>query len=136
MSSDFEVGYKKPPKKHQFKKGQSGNPKGKPKEAKNLKTVLGKELNEKLTIKEGGKPKTVSKQTALVKSLIAKAANGDVRAMTLLFNLIYKFHDAEEVPIEELDLTKADKAILENFQKHILKTQTPNPTERDDHDAE
>ena len=28
---EYEVGYKKPPKEGQFKKGQSGNPRGRPK---------------------------------------------------------------------------------------------------------
>ena len=31
---DYEVGYGKPPKEHRFKKGQSGNPRGRPKDAK------------------------------------------------------------------------------------------------------
>ncbi len=32
--NDYDTGYGKPPKKHQFKKGKSGNPKGRPKKAK------------------------------------------------------------------------------------------------------
>jgi len=36
MSNDYEVGYKKPPKQGRFKKGQSGNPRGRPSGTKNL----------------------------------------------------------------------------------------------------
>jgi len=32
-NKDKKVGYKKPPKKTQFKKGKSGNPKGRPKKS-------------------------------------------------------------------------------------------------------
>ena len=43
-----EVGYKKPPVEHQFKKGQSGNPKGKPRNADELAEVVRELLAEKV----------------------------------------------------------------------------------------
>jgi hypothetical protein len=44
--SDYKVGYGKPPKSGQFKRGKSGNPKGRPKGSLKLATDLAAELNE------------------------------------------------------------------------------------------
>ena len=49
--SDYEVGYRKPPKHTRFKPGQSGNLRGRPKGTKNLKTDLMEELGEKILIR-------------------------------------------------------------------------------------
>ena len=76
----YEVGYCRPPQHTRFKPGHSGNPKGRPKGTKNLKTDLMEELAERINVSEGGKPKKLSKQRALVKSLTAKAIKGDARA--------------------------------------------------------
>ena len=113
MSDDYEIGYGKPPKASQFKPGQSGNPKGRPKGAKNLKTELQEELAERIRIKEGGRQKTVSKQRAILKSLAAKAAQGDTRASNILLNLVLRVLHEEELAPEFVDLTEADLEILE-----------------------
>jgi len=54
---DYEVGYKKPPKQHQFQPGQSGNPKGRPKGTKNLATDLAEELAETITVTRAASPR-------------------------------------------------------------------------------
>ena len=77
---DYEVGYGKPPKEHRFKKGQSGNPKGRPKGALNIATVIDRVLREQVVITENGERKTISKLEASVKQVVNKAASGDMRA--------------------------------------------------------
>lgn len=126
MSKDYEIGYRRPPKHTRFKPGQSGNPKGRRKGAKNLKTDLAEELRETLIVTEGGQRRRVSKQRAMVKSLVARAIKGDPRAITLLGNLILRLMDPE-APVDDGALPAEDKAILEAYEAAILARATaPN----------
>jgi len=70
------VGYCKPPAASQFKPGQSGNPKGRPKGSKNLKTKISAELNRKILVTENGKSKRIAKGDALVRQVVNKALSG------------------------------------------------------------
>jgi hypothetical protein len=75
-----QFGYGKPPNSGRFKKGQSGNPKGRPKGTQNLSTILKKVIYQKIVIREGGVEKTVTKFEAVAMQLTSKAAGGDVSA--------------------------------------------------------
>ena len=120
-TNDYEVGYGKPPKNHQFKPGQSGNPKGRPKGAKNLKTDLEEELKESITVTEAGKPMKLSKQRALLKSLMARALKGDTRAANVVIGMVLRLlGDQEEASDKLEDLSATDQAILQAFEAKIL----------------
>lgn len=120
MSKEYEVGFKKPPKHTQFQPGQSGNPKGRPKGTKNFRTDLEEELQTKIVIKEGGKPLHVSKQRALLMSMLAKAIKGDVRAANTLTNLILKVLPEEETGATGGELKSEDISILKAYEAQIL----------------
>ena len=113
---DYAVGYGRPPKHTRFKPGHSGNPKGRPKGTMNLKTDLMEELSERISVSEGGKSKKLSKQRALLKSLVAKAiTKGDARAANILLNLMVRLFDVSAEAREEDLISEDDLAILENF---------------------
>ena len=76
----YEVGYAKPPEHSQFKAGQSGNPKGRPKGSLNLATALNRALLERVTVVENGKRKSITKLDAAIKSLVNSAVKGDAKA--------------------------------------------------------
>jgi hypothetical protein len=121
MSNDDDsVGYKKPPKHTQFKPGQSGNPKGRPKGTKNLATDLSEELSEKIVVTEGGKQLKISKQRAMIKSLLAKALRGDTRAATVLLKLLIDAEQASTRNEIAEELSDEDQAILARFAERVI----------------
>ena len=121
MTNDTNsVGYKQPPKHTQFKPGQSGNPKGRPKGTRNLATDLEEELQEKILVTEGGKQRETTKQRAMVKSLFAKALKGDVRAIGVLLKQVADLEQSASTMTESDALSEDDKDILNDFRAQLL----------------
>ncbi len=85
-----EIGYGKPPRHTQFRKGQSGNRKGRARGAKNITTILGEALSEPVVINEHGRRKRVTKMEVIVRQLANKAAGGDYRPIQLLLSYLEK----------------------------------------------
>ncbi len=135
MPSDDKTGYGNPPKHTRFKPGQSGHPKGRPKGTKNLKTDLEEELRELIVVREGGNVKTVSKQRAMLKSLTAKAVQGDPRAADIVINMMYRLLHEDEAEETSRGPSPDDKAILETHDKRVLQKAAVAPDDSNGSDA-
>lgn len=94
MGSDdernYEVGYGKPPKATRFKKGTSGNPAGRPRGSKNLNTLLNKELDQLVVVRENGREKRITKRQASAKQVANKMTAGDHRYLPFFTRLMEK----------------------------------------------
>jgi hypothetical protein len=83
--SNTHVGYGRPPADHQFRPGQSGNPSGRPKGARSFKSDLRDELGEVVSISDdNNKTIEVTKQRAIIKTLLRMAIAGDPRAIATI----------------------------------------------------
>jgi Family of unknown function (DUF5681) len=132
---NYGVGYRKPPHHTRFKKGQSGNPRGKVKGRKNYRTELLEELSEKVIVSENGRPRKLSKQTLVIKRMVADAVNGDARAREQLLRLSGQI-DAFEAGSERTAPSAAEDAeIMARFKARLveeIKAQGSNSARQDD----
>jgi len=119
---DFPIGYKQPPRSTQFKPGQSGNPAGRPKGVKNLATDLKEELEELITISEDGKPLQITKQRAMIKTLMARALKNDSRASSVLIGLAISAEQAGSTQHTIHVFPEEDLAIIENLKARLKDT--------------
>jgi hypothetical protein len=136
-SADYEVGYGRPPKHTRFQPGRSGNPQGRPKGTKNLKTDLIEELGEKILVREGDQPRRVSKQRAIVKTLAARTLQGDARAASLLVSMMMRLLDTGEGAPEVAEPLEEDELeILRAFEGRVRRGETDgvaaSPVDPDD----
>ncbi|RJF88614.1 hypothetical protein D3874_17760 [Oleomonas cavernae] len=88
MSRSYEVGYRKPPKDTRFKKGQSGNPKGRPRGRTDIAAILEKVLQEAVMIKQNGQVRHVRLIEAYTRQFILKSMDGSPREMAELLKFL------------------------------------------------
>jgi hypothetical protein len=79
-SGNYEVGKGRPPLSTRWKPGQSGNPKGRPKGAKNLATIFNDALKQTLQIQEKGKTRNITVREAIVRRVVNEALKGNIKA--------------------------------------------------------
>jgi hypothetical protein len=118
VRGNYEIGWGKPPVGVRFKKGQSGNPKGRPRGTRNLKTDLRELLQEKVVTREGERPVQISTQQALLRSTLIRGLKGDVRATTNILNLMVRVLGVEEADTDVLaPLSDDESALLAAFER-------------------
>lgn len=114
-SSDYKVGYRRPPLHSRFKPGQSGNPSGGKAGPKAPRELLDQLLAETMTVTEQGRRKRVSKLELVMRQLVNRAASGDPRLMRMLLDRL-----ARSAPQEVgLALAPADEAIIAELMAGI-----------------
>ena len=120
QTRDYEVGYGKPPRRSRFKKGQSGNPRGRPRGSKNVSTLLSEALNEPVTVAENSGRRKITMRQAIIKQLVHQAAKGDWRAMKILLDLLRDTEgQTEPAPAGATAFTAADEKVIEQLKARL-----------------
>jgi len=127
---DYDVGYGRPPKKTQFKPGQSGNPKGRPKDAKNEATIIKNIFNRQIEIRDGGKTRKVSVLEGMLLKFTEDAVKGNPKSATFLLN---RYRLAEGIAPETDELDQDGRDVLDALMQELeakLEKKKENPDDK------
>ena len=113
-SDDFDkdkmVGYGRPPAATRFQKGQSGNPKGRPKGRKSVGKIFRDALHRTIEVREAERIRAMPKIEAVIEVNLNKALKGDHRSFAKLMDVAYKLGIVELVPDEQKIFENKDEA--------------------------
>jgi hypothetical protein len=116
VEADEEVGYGKPPRAHQFKPGQSGNPPGRRKGAKNEETILRELLRHLVRINENGKVRKITFLEAILRKVAEDCLRGNIKSVGFLLS---RYYAAAAGGAAQADLSEDDKAVLDAYLRKL-----------------
>jgi hypothetical protein len=135
MKKDYEVGFGKPPMATRFKKGKSGNPRGRPKkkfyghrsDRPHMKDDFLRVLQRRITVAEGSGTRRITLQRALFKGLVDCAIQGHVASIARLWALSKHYHlDREPDPnVTFRRFTPADEKLIDQLFGEDIENFTP-----------
>jgi hypothetical protein len=124
---DYEVGYRKPPKQHRFKRGVSGNPKGRKPRSVSIASTLRKLALEPRTVRIGERTQSLSTLEIAVRRQIEKVVQGDTKAFMALMGMLIEHVPELKVELERRVSSGEDLELLKDFVQrntHLIARKT------------
>ena len=124
---DCGTGYCKPPKANQFKKGQSGNPDGRPKKTKVFEELVSLELDQTIQVTENGDRKLLTKREVMAKDMVNDAVKGKHRTRMEVIKM-----DRENKVPEPLEVDDGDREAFNTLLHGFVRSLDPEYEETND----
>ncbi len=120
MSGDDHIARQgRPPRNGQFKPGTSGNPKGRPKGAKSLQTLIQNQLARKVIVVEQGRQRSMTRAEAIAIQLVSKAASGDPKGLAAILHATRQLDDTVAALPNNVLARTEDTLVMQSILERI-----------------
>ncbi|HUO91402.1 MAG TPA: DUF5681 domain-containing protein [Rhizomicrobium sp.] len=109
----YAVGYGKPPKHTRWQKGQSGNPKGRPKRNRDVTALVSALLEERVVVRKGKTTKKMRRIDHLLDRMIDHAVAGDPRFLRLVLDEAHKSAARAETEAPPPSIDEKDREVID-----------------------
>jgi hypothetical protein len=113
-----DVGYGRPPREHQFKPGQSGNKRGRPKGSKNEGTIMSELFNRRIEIRQNGSVRKISLLEGIFIKFAEDALKGNAKSAAFLLNRKLLVEPPDQ-PASGTVLDVDDQKVLEFYSRQL-----------------
>ena len=131
---EYAANYRNPPLHTRFKKGQSGNPRGRPK--KNLPALLVAALNKLVFVTIDGERRKITKREAVITQLVNESTGANSRATKMLIDMMKDIERKTEAdpppephrfpPVGLKGELRADAAQAQRAERQLMKEHGTN----------
>jgi hypothetical protein len=120
IKGEARVGYKRPPAETRFKKGQSGNPRGRRRAPATIAGLFTEELQSTVVISENGQRRKVQKIRVLINEAIKKAMKGNFQPLVLMTKISHSLEQLTS-PANPLKENQFDHLSDEELREHVIR---------------
>jgi hypothetical protein len=114
---NYAVGYGKPPKHSRWQKGQSGNPKGRPRRNRDVSALIATLLDQRIVVRKGKTTKRMRRLDHLLDRIFENALAGDPRLIRMLLDEAHKSETRREK--QEPHFEAADREVIAAVLKRL-----------------
>jgi hypothetical protein len=111
-----DVGHGRPPPQHQFRPRQSGNPRGRPRGAKNESTILREILSRKIKNRSGDHVRTITVLEGILLRIADDSLKGDIKSAAFLPNRYGSMVSGE---LQQSEISDDDREVLEAYAARV-----------------
>jgi hypothetical protein len=129
-STEYDVGYRRPPKATRFAAGKSGNPKGRPKGSRPVGAVLQDIIQQKVPVTENGRTRRIPALEVIIRRLANDAMRSDPRAIKLLLSLVDRYGETSATKVQLGEMLAEDETILSEYLHDSASFASARPSRR------